>query len=309
MSIPPGQALRSGKAFKYAVAKDLEAKGIGKIAQSEESKSASQAYGKESEEEKEWLDRRARAANEHLLSIEPRLRAGGLTISVRPDQAGIDGDVRDVVLAERNSDWELGLSVKRKHEALEHTILSPGTDFGQEWGLGQKCSQEYWDAVSPAFARLKCPGEQGQPWPSQKEASAALHGPVMEAFRREAKKICDAKGKDACGAVFRHLVGRKDSYRVIAQDDNVKIQAFNFSNKLAVGRNLKPPRRLVSGGPGENGEDSSFGAAVVLIFDQGWTLKLRACNEKRKADPSLKLGVLLRGQPTNLYTHTISAIR
>jgi len=131
----------------------------------------------------------------------------------------------------------------------------------------------------------------------------------MEAFRTEIQRICDEEGKPACSAAVCYLVGRHDFYKVITQDDSVKIQAFNLNKKLTVGKNLKLPRQLVSNKFKKNGKDTIFGSTVVLIFDHGWTLSFRAHNASSKVESSLKLDILLQGQPANLYTHTISVAR
>ena len=59
-----------------------------------------------------------------------------------------------VYLVDVEVEWEVGLSVKHNHDAAKHSRLSHRLDFGKEW-FGSPCSQEYWNAVTPIFDRLK----------------------------------------------------------------------------------------------------------------------------------------------------------
>ena len=53
------------------------------------------------------------------------------------------------------------MSIKHNHEAVKHSRLSHGLDFGNEW-FGIPCSKEYWNAVKPIFDRLKSEKAKGR---------------------------------------------------------------------------------------------------------------------------------------------------
>ena len=98
----------------------------------------------------------ADSAVDAILQLEPMLSEDNpdvLTLEFQPDRAGIQGDVRDIVIKRDAIEWEIGLSVKHNHEAVKHSRLSHKLDFGNEW-FGIPCSQRYWDDVEPIFTCL-----------------------------------------------------------------------------------------------------------------------------------------------------------
>ena len=301
MTIRPGSAVRFGKALEYAVAKNLEEIGVGQLADNPALRVTRQAYLEENQELKQWLDSRATIGNQHLRSIEPRMQAGQLRMLIQSDQAGAHGDVRDIVLTGTQPNWEIGISVKRKHEAMKHSRLSDTIDFGIAWDLGEGCSQEYWDAIKPVFEWLRKLKLEEKNWRDIENKKELVYRPVMEAFRAEIRRICSKRKFQACRAVVHYLIGKYDFYKLIALDGVVKIQAFNLNRKLNVGRNLKLPTALV----GNEFKDDSDNT-VILIFNHGWTLSFRIHSATTKVEPSLKFDIQLDGQPTNLYTQHLA---
>ncbi len=217
-----------------------------------------------------------------------------MTIRIQPDSAGQRGDVRDIVMT--RGDREIGMSVKRNHEAVKHSRLSPRIDFGKKWELGQPCSQNYWREILPIFSHIGL--QAGREWSELVDKGTKIYRPIMCAFRAEMDKICNDVGASACAAVTKYLIGKRDFYKVMALNDVVKVQAFNLNRTLKVGRGLKLPTRLASGEFKEGSNNT-----VVLIFDGGWSLSFRVHNATKKVEKSLKLDITLLGYPRNLYTH------
>ena len=49
--------------------------------------------------------------------------------------------------------WEIGISAKNNHRAVQHSRLSLNIDFGDKW-LGVPCSSNYFEEIKPVFEML-----------------------------------------------------------------------------------------------------------------------------------------------------------
>ena len=90
---------------------------------------------------------------------------------------GIKGDVRDLVIKRKDSNWEIGLSIKHNHDAVKHSRLSHKIDFGAEW-FDKPCHQNYWSTVNPIFDRLKILKAENKAWSDIKDKSNSVHLPI-----------------------------------------------------------------------------------------------------------------------------------
>lgn len=111
----------------------------------------------------ELFNMSANSAVDTILELEPRMSeddGSELLLEFQTDGAGIQGDVRDIVIKRDNIEWEVGLSIKHNHEAVKHSRLSHSLDFGKEW-FAIPCSKQYWADVKPIFDRLKAEKVKG----------------------------------------------------------------------------------------------------------------------------------------------------
>ena len=95
----------------------------------------------------------ANAAVEAVLAMEPKLSENSgdeLILEFQKDEAGMKGDVRDIVAKRPKIGWEVGFSIKHNHDAVKHRRLSYKLDFGEEW-FQIPCSSKYWNVVDPIF--------------------------------------------------------------------------------------------------------------------------------------------------------------
>ena len=76
-----------------------------------------------------------------------------LELLIQKDEAGKEGDVRDILIIRRDIQWEIGLSIKHNHFAVKHSRLAKSLDFGDKW-YGIPCSEDYWEEVGPIFEYL-----------------------------------------------------------------------------------------------------------------------------------------------------------
>ena len=86
-----------------------------------------------SEDTKKLFKISAEAAVKMILELEPRMEEGHddeLLLEPQKDKAGIQGDVRDIVVRRDSLAWEVGLSIKHNHDAVKHSRLSSNIDFG-----------------------------------------------------------------------------------------------------------------------------------------------------------------------------------
>jgi len=92
------------------------------------------------------LTESAKAATATIFDMEPMILEQGedmVVLRFQTDKEGKEGDVRDIVIARKDVQWEIGLSIKHNHFAVKHSRLGRGLDFGGKW-FGIPCSATYW---------------------------------------------------------------------------------------------------------------------------------------------------------------------
>lgn len=137
-----------------------------------------------SDEMQEMFEISADFAVDTILELEPLMSENDgdeLLLEFQQDGAGTRGDVRDIVVKRNDIHWEIGLSIKHNHEAVKHSRLSHGLDFGNEW-FGIPCSKEYWNAVKPIFDRLKSEKAKGRKWSEIDDKEGTVYIPLLQAF-------------------------------------------------------------------------------------------------------------------------------
>lgn len=76
------------------------------------------------------------AAVNSLIQLEPIIIQKSeetIVLKMQKDSEGEIGDVRDIIVACDNINYEIGLSIKHNHFAVKHSRLSRGLDFGEKW--------------------------------------------------------------------------------------------------------------------------------------------------------------------------------
>ena len=130
----------AGKAFEFAFIETLFQNlslSIDDVRKTENSSLliAKECFEKFSDQEKMNFNLAAQVDVEHLPLLEPNLVSSGqsadfLTLSIVPDNKGVQGDVRDIIILRSERDWEIGISAKNHHRAVKHSRLSDSIDFG-----------------------------------------------------------------------------------------------------------------------------------------------------------------------------------
>ena len=262
------------------------------------------------EEMKNLFITSAEAAVETVLELEPRMIENDndiLKLELQKDNAGITGDVRDIVIKRDTLNWEIGLSIKHNHEAVKHSRLSHKLDFGNEW-FGIPCSQNYWNDVNPIFDRLKSEKENGTKWPEIIDKDDAVYVPLLKAFMDEVNR---AYSYDSTmpQKMVQYLIGINDYYKVVSHDSQrlTLIHSFNMHGSLNQPSKIKVsaisiplvqlPTELVTMRFKTGSKNT-----IEMYLNNGWELSFRIHNASSKVEPSLKFDVQFMGMPATIIT-------
>lgn len=304
----------NGKAYEYACIlslKEIVSKYRNvKIIENSSMSIARERYNTISDNEKHIMLKSAQAGINAILTMEPRIIEDGsddLEISLQSDDAGIIGDVRDVLVIRKSIDWEIGISVKHNHYALKHSRLSMDLDFGKKW-FNIPCSDEYFKEIKPYFQQLKDLKQQKVMWRDIENKDERFYIPILKAFMNELSKKYKENGSEVTKRMISYLIGINDFYKLIGIDTQriTRIIPFNMYgtlNKPAKNNNpdqevqiLELPTRIV-----ELDFKKNSSTTLELIMDNGWQISFRIHNASSKVEPSLKFDVQLIGQPTALF--------
>lgn len=304
----------NGKAYEYACIlslKEIVSKYRNvKIIENSSMSIARERYNTISDNEKHIMLKSAQAGINAILTMEPRIIEDGsddLEISLQSDDAGIIGDVRDVLVIRKSIDWEIGISVKHNHYALKHSRLSMDLDFGKKW-FNIPCSDEYFKEIKPYFQQLKDLKQQKVMWRDIENKDERFYIPILKAFMNELNKKYKENGSEVTKRMISYLIGINDFYKLIGIDSQriTRIIPFNMYgtlNKPAKNNNpdqevqiLELPTRIV-----ELDFKKNSSTTLELIMDNGWQISFRIHNASSKVEPSLKFDVQLIGQPTALF--------
>lgn len=257
---------------------------------------------------KELFEISAYSAVDTILELEPRMSENDgdeLLLELQKDSKGAKGDVRDIVVKRNNIHWEVGLSIKHNHEAVKHSRLSHGLDFGNEW-FGIPCSKDYWNAVNPIFDRLKIEKSKGTKWPELNDKEETVYIPLLKAFMVEINKSY-ASYTDMPRKMVEYLIGTSDYYKVVSRDSKrlTIIHTFNVhgtlnkSSKIKISAITVPivelPTELVA-------LRFKTGSAntIEMYLNNGWQLSFRIHNASSNVEPSLKFDVQFIGMPISI---------
>lgn len=302
----------TGRAYEYAWIKALNKALIREretqIVDNSSLDANRRAWNSMDEEVRRMFEVSAQTAVETILELEPRLRENDgdtLLLEFQKDDAGIEGDVRDIVIKRKSISWEIGLSIKHNHEAVKHSRLSHKLDFGEKW-FNEPCSQEYWNAVKPIFDMLKEEKTRGTKWSSIKDKDEKVYIPLLNAFMAEVKRA-NAKNREIPRKMVEYLIGAKDYYKIVSHDNKrlTIIHTFNMHGTLNKPSKVKVsaisvpilelPTELVT-------LKFKKGSAntVEMYLNNGWQMSFRIHNASTKVEPSLKFDIQFVGTPVSI---------
>ncbi len=250
----------------------------------------------------------AASAVDTILELEPIMSDDineELLLEFQQDDAGIKGDVRDIVIKRNDIKWEVGLSIKHNHEAVKHSRLSHKLDFGNEW-FGLPCSNDYWNSVQPIFDRLKNEKSNGTKWSELNDKENSVYIPLLNAFINEINRSYKIDS-ELPKKMVEYLIGTNDYYKVVSKDRKrlTVIHTFNTHGTLNKPSKVKVsaisvpvvelPTELVALKLKSNSTNT-----VEMYLNNGWQLSFRIHNASTKVEPSLKFDVQFIGMPISI---------
>jgi hypothetical protein len=313
MTLPQTQVI-NGKAFEYAVVDELnnllQRTSDVYVVKDHSYTVAQGKFNLIDNLKKKEMRLAANAASKQIKLYEPLLESGKGTLNIymQADREGQLGDVRDIVLARENLDWEVGISCKYNHDAVKHARLSRSIDFGQLW-FGLNCSNSYFREITPIFDELESLRRESILWRNIEEKENRFYIPILEAFLREVESLKKDNEQLVAQKFVGHLLGEKDFYKVMSENNQnfVKIQGFNIKgtlNQSTIGnhavhkiKQLILPSRIIDFRFRENSQTT-----IDLTLSDGWAISFRIHNASSVVEPSLKFDIRLVGTPASLGT-------
>ena len=312
----------TGKAFEYSIIKEFKEK-LEKctnveVIENNALETAQNCFDEFAQQEQGRYLLTASFAVNFLMDIEPRLSNGIskkdiLQLEILTDYQGQLGDVRDILVIRLLQKWEIGVSAKNNHKAIKHSRLSSNIDFGEKW-IGIKCSKNYFDEVLSIFnplEKIKKESRSTQKWSSLRNKEDDIYIPVLNAFKKELKRIYQTSPRKVASTLIEYLVGNKDFYKVIKGDHSVEIQAYNIHGTLNLSfKNIQPkfktprislPDKIINI---DFKKDSK--TTLIVEFNNEWKLSFRIHNASSRIEPSLKFDINLLSAPNCLFTNTLS---
>lgn len=250
----------------------------------------------------------ANAAVDAILELEPRMTENDgdrLLLEFQQDQAGISGDVRDIVIKRNSIEWEVGLSIKHNHDAIKHSRLSHRLDFGKEW-FDIPCSFQYWETVKPIFDRLTAEKRNGINWSELPDKDISVYIPLLNAFIEEVNRA-NTIDPSVPRKMVEYLIGTNDYYKVVSKDSQrlTLIHTFNAHGTLNKASRVRVsaiavpivelPTELIA-----LRFKAGSSNTVEMYLNNGWQLSFRIHNASTKVEASLKFDVQFIGMPATI---------
>lgn len=252
----------------------------------------------------------AKAAVKTIFDLEKLILEDGddtLELLIQKDEAGKEGDVRDILIIRRDIQWEIGLSIKHNHFAVKHSRLAKSLDFGDKW-YGIPCSEDYWEKVGPIFEYLDKEHAKNTTWADLPDKQLDVYAPLLRAFISEVERSYE-KDRTLPRKMIEYLLGKHDFYKVISLDARklTQVQAVNAHGELGKPSKTEKsavviptavlPTRIVSI---ELRPDRTN--TIDLFLDNGWQFSFRIHNASTIVESSLKFDIQFEGLPATIIT-------
>jgi hypothetical protein len=300
--------VKNGNAFEYACVVALD-KVISNyqsvtVVRDQRMVDCQDSFNTFSVENRNIMIKAAKSGISTILDYEPYLlesNPNGVEIQLNPMRTGKKGDVRDILIAHRETNWEIGISAKHNHHAVKHQRLSPNIDFGQLW-FNIDTPGVYFDSLNETWLYLREQKEYGTLWSDIDKTK--IYRTVLESFCN-ALETMNRSNYFLAARFLEYLLGRHDFYKVIVltKEQQTIVRPFNIHNTLHKksinGINsrskstMKLPKQILR-------IEMVDDANVIVYFDKGWTVKMRIHNASSVVEPSLKFDVQLEGVPDTM---------
>lgn len=266
------------------------------------------AWNAISQEKQKLYTTSANAAANTIVELEPMMDENSvdtLILEFQKDEAGENGDVRDIVIHREDIDWEIGLSIKHNHDAVKHSRLSHVLDFGKEW-YGVPCSHDYWNDINQVFELLKCEKDRETAWADLDKKEETVYVPLLQAFLNEVTRAY-RENPNIVVKMFEYLVGVKDYHKIVSHDSKkmTLIHTFNLHGTLNQPSAVKVsafevltadiPTEIIAMRFKKNSNTT-----VEIYMDNGWAFSFRIHSASTVVQPSLKFDVQFISTPVSV---------
>ena len=266
------------------------------------------AWSAISQEKQKLYTTSANAAANTIVELEPMMDENSvdtLLLEFQRDEAGENGDVRDIVIHRDDIDWEIGLSIKHNHDAVKHSRLSHVLDFGKEW-YGVSCSHDYWNDINQVFELLKCEKDRVTAWADLDKKEETVYVPLLQAFLNEVTRAY-RENPNIVVKMFEYLVGVKDYHKIVSHDSKkmTLIHTFNLHGTLNQPSAVKVsafevltadiPTEIIAMRFKKNSNTT-----VEIYMDNGWAFSFRIHSASTVVQPSLKFDVQFISTPVSV---------
>lgn len=305
-----------GKAYEYAAIKalyDLISKQrSAEIVDSESIRIAKFRFEEQIDSSQRLeMSKSAKAGIEKILKLESKILETSplpVRLHLQTDQAGIAGDIRDILIDRSDAQWQTGISVKHNHEALKHSRLSKTIDFGYKW-YDIPVSSGYWKTVIPIFDDLEEKKKNNLAWSSLPDKENSYYLPLLHAFLDEIALSLQTNSKKVVSGLIKYLLGSddRDYYKLIHSKSPrvAKVVPFNLLGTLQKGflddsgidliEKLPLPTSVKNLGVRAGSQTTAD-----ILFDNNWSMSFRIHNASTLVEPSLKFDVQLSSEPKEL---------
>jgi hypothetical protein len=289
----------AGRAFEHAIIMSLADLLPSPVTETTRTQNAQACFAITPPLERLKMIAASKEAVSFIISRDCRLLEHSCTISLQSDQEGMHGDVRDIVIHNTNLGQDIGISAKNHHWAVKHSRLSGSLDFGSEW-LSIRCSDNYFNQVSPIFNELKCRKKQNEKWRDVLDKKKLYYVPILSAFQTEMQALFNNNPHEVPRRLVKYLLGRYDYYKIIRENGDVSILSFNIDGTLEWGNKIPLPTLIMNISQKPQSETT-----VMMYFDKGWQISFRIHSASTYVEPSLKFDINIVGLPSTLSRQVI----
>jgi hypothetical protein len=259
-----------------------------------------------STDEQETLIISAKAGIEQVIKAEPIIidssYANEIFLELQPDNAGENGDVRDLLIKRADINWIIGVSIKHNHHAVKHSRLSNNIDFGLKW-YGISVDTTYWVNVNPIFDLLATYKSKNLKWGEIPNKDTEIYIPILDAFKKELE-LAYSKDSKIVSKFVEYLIGKYDFYKAISNDIKFETDIIPFNLHGTLNKESQNIKTTLYISKLELPTEIIFirfkpnsTSTLELFLNNGWQFSFRIHNASTYVETSLKFDIQIIGMP------------
>lgn len=160
--------------------------------------------------------------------------------------------------------------------------------------------------------------QQSVQWKDIADKQEIIYVPLLHAFMRELKNLDAAHIGVIPARLLEYLLGRKDFYKIISNDNNklTTLQCFNLHGTLNTPtltdqpvlkiRGVGLPTRIYHLDFQNDKQGNKSLTTIQIVMDNNWAITLRIHSASTIVETSLKFDIQLTGVPSTLFSNSTS---